>query len=108
MRILSPRAFKHVRLTGLSRHPVYVSPNPHPRAKELARKLGVGAAEVAKMEQGPGYQSWSHERLIERVAQLEQELKNKNERSIHSVSVVGRLLTWKQPRSNHNKGENTG
>lgn len=36
--------------------------------------------QIANMEQKPDYSSWSHESLIERVTQLELELKNKNER----------------------------
>jgi hypothetical protein len=40
------------------------------------------------MEQKPNYKSWSHEKLIERVTQLEQELKNKNLRLISPFNIL--------------------
>ena len=83
MRHLSSRILRHARLSPLSKPQVYVSRNPHPSVKKLARKLEArAAAEIMKMNQKPDYKSWPQEKLVERVTQLEQELKNKNLRSI--------------------------
>jgi hypothetical protein len=41
----------------------------------------TGAKAVPKMEEKTDYSAWSQEKLIERVTQLENELKNKNQRS---------------------------
>jgi hypothetical protein len=43
-------------------------------------QLAAGTTKKAKMEEAPNYMDWSQERLIERVTQLEQELKEKNSR----------------------------
>jgi len=42
----------------------------------------TGAKAVLKMEEKADYSTWSQEKLIERVTQLENELKNKNKRSL--------------------------
>jgi hypothetical protein len=41
------------------------------------------------MEEPADYKEWSHEKLIERVTQLEQELKKKNLRSQNRHGCMG-------------------
>jgi hypothetical protein len=43
---------------------------------------------LADMGEKTDYSAWSNERLIERVTQLEAELKNKNERLFNSFSML--------------------
>ena len=80
------RLFSHIprlaRLSPFTQPQVYVSRSPHPSVKKLARKLDSRVTtDAAKMDQKLDYKSWSQEKLIERVTQLELELKNKNLRS---------------------------
>lgn len=54
------------------------------RPKHIAKTTGARQRYIeAKMEEKTDYSAWSNEKLIERVTQLEKELKSKNERYGH-------------------------
>ena len=98
MRPLSARTPRYAGLSRVSTPGVYVSRSLHPSAKKLARKLEARAAagDASKMEP-PDYKAWSQEKLVERVTQLEQELKNKNPRSAHSFIALQAFAYRRQP-----------
>lgn len=94
MRPFSSRILGHAGTTTFSKPQVYVSRNPHPSVKKLARKMEARAAEVVKMGQKPDYNSWSQEKLIDRVTQLEKDLKISNQRSVRLFNALKETLVY--------------
>ena len=72
--------------------PPYVTKKSFFNHKEIQRAL-----KIAKMEKTgvtPDYSSWSHESLIERVTQLENELKKNNGRYIRTLISCIILISY--------------
>lgn len=80
MRPFSASIPRYTRFGRLYVPEAYDSHALHPRVKKLARRLEARA----KMED-PDYKTWSQESLVERVTQLERELKIKNLKSVYSL-----------------------
>lgn len=80
---LPQHACKRIHLSKISRSHFHVSSTSRwRRPKYIAKATGARQRYIeAKMEEEEtDYSAWSNEKLIERVTQLEKELKSKNQR----------------------------
>ncbi len=90
MRPFHPCTLFKREVSSASKGSVHVIHNCFP--KSISRGLGGHtrrrASNLVKMEERVDYASWSQASLIERVTQLEKELKDKNSRSEGHSNVV--------------------
>jgi hypothetical protein len=71
----------------------HASSSQHWRMTRLAEsQQQARTAGNIKMEPIPDYKDWSHESLIQRVTQLEQELKKQNSRFETSFKLLSMIL----------------
>lgn len=91
---LSLSAYRCLEVTPTSRSSLYMSRSRRWRKHTASRKEARALATQLKalnMEEKTDYSAWSHEKLIERVTQLEAALKSKTQRC--SPSSHGRNMT---------------
>ena len=64
--------------------------NPRWNTKDMVSEMKAGQS--AEMGQKPDYKAWSQESLIERVMQLEKELKDTNKRFALLIDILVNTL----------------
>lgn len=93
--LLSHHLCKRIEASKIPKSHFHVSSSTRwRRPKQHTKTLGARQRFLgtAKMGGDTDYSAWSNERLIERVSQLEKELKNKNEKFDFPLSVLPHLL----------------
>jgi hypothetical protein len=91
MRSFSSQLVRRPEVHHTSRAPILMSRSGKWKKRSPSEKAARAASRAAKMAttaEKKDYSAWSHENLIERVTQLEAELKNKNSRSVPSLPPV--------------------
>jgi hypothetical protein len=90
MRPFSFAITRQIEVNLTSKASFHMSRSRRWRTKNTAsRQEARAASAAAKMENKPDYSNWTHESLVERVTQLEKELKDKNQRLVRSTSTPG-------------------
>lgn len=88
MRPFSFAITRQIEVNLTSKAKFHMSRSRRWRTKNTAsRQEARAASAAAKMENKPDYSNWTHESLVERVTQLEKELKDKNQRLVRSTST---------------------
>jgi hypothetical protein len=85
MRLLSPQLACRLEFSFGFRSTIHMSRSRRWRKNTTQRKEARAALHSStppRMEEKTNYSAWSHEKLIERVTALENELKEKNQRYI--------------------------
>jgi len=81
MKSYLPPRIRRLEVFRLSKAHFHLSRRQPFRTKNIATKVEAREAQRVKMAEETDYRTWSHENLIERVTQLEQALKSKNQTS---------------------------
>ncbi|CAG8956986.1 hypothetical protein HYFRA_00012465 [Hymenoscyphus fraxineus] len=95
-------ACKRIQLSKISKSHFHESTTSRwMRPKHIAKTTGARQRYIeAKMEEQTDYSAWSNERLIERVTQLEKELKSKNQSLLPpGKENAPEKKSWKKPRT---------